>query len=60
MTAPAGYTFDDESLAPSPVTQEDLQRLLTDVMWTDEDAAALASIPLRTRLMKTCGLTVMA
>src|SRR5690625_2536912 len=42
MTAPAGYTFDDESLAPSPVTQEDLQRLLTDVMWTDEDAAALA------------------
>ena len=41
MSAPTGYTFDDESLAPSPVTREDLQRLLTDVMWTDEDEAAL-------------------
>lgn len=39
-TAPAGYSY-DESLPPSPVTEQDLQRLLTDVMWTDEDARAL-------------------
>ncbi|HLS48674.1 MAG TPA: protoglobin domain-containing protein [Actinomycetaceae bacterium] len=39
-TAPAGYSFDTD-LPPSPVTREQLQELLTDVMWTDADAQAL-------------------
>ena len=39
-TAPAGYTY-DESLPPSPVTREGLSELLTDVMWSEDDAAAL-------------------
>lgn len=39
-TTPAGYTY-DESLPASPVGQPDLSKLLTDVMWTDDDAAAL-------------------
>lgn len=39
-TTPAGYTYDAE-LAPSPVTQEQLQELLADIMWTDADVAAL-------------------
>lgn len=39
-STPAGYTYDDP-LPASPVTREDLSRLLTDVMWTDGDAAAL-------------------
>src|SRR5699024_8199581 len=38
-TTPAGYTYDQA--AGSPVTRNDLQRLLTDVGWTDEDAQAL-------------------
>src|SRR5690625_2228516 len=38
--APAGYTY-DESLQSSPVTEADLSALLTDVMWTDDDARAL-------------------
>jgi len=38
-TAPAGYTY--QQAAGSPVTRNDLQRLLTDVGWTDEDAQAL-------------------
>lgn len=38
--APAGYTY-DEALAPSPVTQDELSQLLTDVMWSDDDAAVL-------------------
>ena len=39
-TTPAGYTYDEQS-ATSPVTREQLSQLLTDVMWTDDDAAAL-------------------
>lgn len=39
-STPAGYTY-DASLPASPVTREDLSRLLTDVMWTDDDADAL-------------------
>lgn len=39
-TAPAGYAY-DETLPASPVTQQDLQNLLTDVMWTADDATAL-------------------
>src|SRR5699024_446446 len=38
-TAPTGYTYDQA--AGSPVTRDDLQRLLTDVGWTDDDAQAL-------------------
>lgn len=39
-TTPAGYSYEDPPV-PSPVTQQDLNRLLTDVMWTEQDAAAL-------------------
>lgn len=39
-TAPAGYAYDTD-LAPAPVTQQQLHELLTDVMWSDADAAAL-------------------
>lgn len=38
--APAGYTY-DEQLPPSPVGRDRLSELLTDVMWTDDDATAL-------------------
>ena len=41
MTAPAGYTYDDPSLSPSPVTLADLDDLLTSVLWSEADAAAL-------------------
>lgn len=41
MTTPAGYTYDDPSLAPSPVTLADLADLHASVLWTDDDAAAL-------------------
>lgn len=41
MTTPAGYTYDDASLTPSPVTLADLADLHASVLWTDEDAAAL-------------------
>lgn len=37
---PAGYTY-DERLPASPVSQEKLKELLTDVMWSDDDAPAL-------------------
>lgn len=37
---PAGYTYDSD-LPPSPVREEQLNELLTDVMWDDNDAAAL-------------------
>jgi|SRR5690625_3417486 len=37
---PAGYTYDDQ-LPPSPVSEKRLSQLLTDVMWTDDDAPAL-------------------
>lgn len=40
MSAPAGYTYDD-TLPSSPVTESVLSELLTDVMWTDDDARAL-------------------
>lgn len=42
-TTPAGYTYDTFGAhdAASPVTSEQLSELLTDVMWTEEDAAAL-------------------
>lgn len=36
----AGYTY-DETLPSSPVGREELAQLLTDVMWTEDDAAAL-------------------
>lgn len=38
--APTGYTYGQTS-GDSPVTRDDLNRLLTDVMWTDDDAQAL-------------------
>lgn len=37
---PAGYDYDAE-LPPTPVSEEQFQQLLTDVMWTEEDQAAL-------------------
>ncbi len=37
---PAGYAY-DETLPASSVTQQELQNLLTDVMWTADDATAL-------------------
>ncbi len=39
-TTPAGYTYDD-LLSPSPVSQQKLQELLTNVMWSTTDALAL-------------------
>ncbi|GAA2045369.1 protoglobin domain-containing protein [Yaniella flava] len=43
MTAeniPAGYSY-DEQLPPSPVDEDRLSELLTNVMWSDADAPAL-------------------
>jgi hypothetical protein len=40
MSTPAGYTYDD-TLPRSPVTEDMLSGLLTDVMWTEDDARAL-------------------
>ena len=37
----AGYTY-DTALAASPVSLEDLNLLLATLLWTDDDAAALA------------------
>lgn len=39
-STPAGYTYDDQ-LPDSPVSSADLSELLTDVMWSESDAAAL-------------------
>lgn len=39
-TAPVGYSY-DQSPPPSPVTEPALQKLLVDVMWSDDDAKAL-------------------
>ncbi|MHA6799739.1 protoglobin domain-containing protein [Bounagaea algeriensis] len=39
-TTPVGYSYEDPPVR-SPVTEQDLNRLLTDVMWTEQDAAAL-------------------
>lgn len=41
MSNLAGYTYDDATLAPSPVTLDDLAELQASVLWTDADAAAL-------------------
>ncbi|HQR79113.1 MAG TPA: protoglobin domain-containing protein [Actinomycetota bacterium] len=41
MSTPAGYTYDDPSLAMSPVTLGDLADLHASVLWTEADAAAL-------------------
>ncbi|MDN5860925.1 MAG: protoglobin domain-containing protein [Pseudonocardia sp.] len=41
-TPPAGYTYDDTALPPSPVGAEDLDRLKAGVLFGDDDAAALA------------------
>ncbi len=41
MHTPAGYTYDDSSLAASPVSMEDLAELHASVLWSDADAAAL-------------------
>lgn len=40
VSVPSGYTYDAEP-ATSPVTRERLGELMTDVMWSEEDAAAL-------------------
>lgn len=40
-TNPAGYTYDSADLPPSPVGRQRFDELLTDVMWTADDAAAL-------------------
>jgi Protoglobin len=37
----AGYTY-DQNLPASPVTTDDLDLLLSTLLWTDDDAAALA------------------
>ena len=37
----AGYTY-DTTLAASPVSLDDLNLLLATLLWTDDDAAALA------------------
>ena len=39
-TTPAGYDYEAD-LLPSPVSGEQFAQLLTDVMWTDADQAAL-------------------
>ena len=39
-TTPAGYTY-DQKLPDSPVTGEQLQKLLTDVMWSEADVPAI-------------------
>lgn len=39
-TTPSGYDY-DQSLPASPVSRDRLNELLTDVMWTDDDARAL-------------------
>ncbi|RSZ63424.1 protogloblin ApPgb [Corynebacterium hylobatis] len=39
-TTPTGYTYDQE-LPASPVTEEQLQKLLTDVMWSEADVPAI-------------------
>ena len=36
-----GYTYDDATLAPSPVTTEDLEKLLASVLFGPDDQAAL-------------------
>ena len=41
MSSIPGYTYDTD-LAPSPVTTDDLDRLLATLLWTEADAAALA------------------
>ncbi|MEC5180490.1 protoglobin domain-containing protein [Arthrobacter sp. CG_A4] len=41
MSTIPGYTFGSESLAPSPVSLEDLARLEGAVLWTPDDAHAL-------------------
>ncbi len=41
MTDIAGYTF-DQQLAQSPVSTAELDRLLSTLLWTDDDSAALA------------------
>lgn len=39
-TTPAGYSY-DEQLPASPVTEEQLNQLLTDVMWSEADVPAI-------------------
>lgn len=41
-TAPSGYTYDDPALPPSLVSVEDLERLKASVLFTDDDALAMA------------------
>ncbi len=41
MTTIAGYSYDDPSLAASPVTLDDLADIERSVLWTDQDEAAL-------------------
>ena len=40
-TVPAGYTYNDPSLAASPVTLEDLAEIKKSLMWTEADTNAL-------------------
>lgn len=41
MSSIPGYTFGSDSIAASPVTLEDLARLESAVLWTDDDTDAL-------------------
>ncbi|GEL17968.1 protoglobin domain-containing protein [Pseudonocardia asaccharolytica] len=42
VSAPAGYTYDDHALPASPVSAAELEQLKASVLFTDDDAAALA------------------
>lgn len=42
-TTPAGYSY-DERLPASPVTEEQLTQLLTDVMWSEADVPAIRRV----------------
>ena len=40
-TLPVGYTYNDSSLAASPVAMPILSELLVDIMWNEDDSRAL-------------------
>ncbi|MDH4118010.1 MAG: protoglobin domain-containing protein [Acidimicrobiia bacterium] len=42
MNEIAGYTYDAADLGPSPVTRADLDNLLATLLWSEDDARALA------------------
>jgi len=41
MTTPSGYLYDDPGLAASPVSVDELDRIKSSLLWTDEDRDAL-------------------